>query len=84
MKIIFKSKPINMNKTAMQEMLEWVRATFPMDLDTPRMIEEKIEFLLQKEKQQIIEAHKDGFEENVRPTHETSEQYYNEKFNKNK
>lgn len=24
----------------MNEMLEWVRDTFPMDLDTPRMIED--------------------------------------------
>ena len=36
-------------KTPMQEMLEWVRATLPMDLDTPQMIEQKIVSLLQKE-----------------------------------
>lgn len=35
----------------MQELLEWVRATLPMDLDTPRIIEEKIESLLEKEKE---------------------------------
>ena len=34
----------------MQEMLEWVRAILPMDLDTPQMIEQKIESLLEKEK----------------------------------
>ena len=38
-------------KTPMQELLEWVRETLPMDLDTPRMIEEKIESLLEKEKE---------------------------------
>jgi hypothetical protein len=38
-------------KTPMQELLEWVRATLPMDLDTPRLIEEKIESLLEKEKE---------------------------------
>jgi len=37
-------------KTPMQEMLEWVRAILPMDLDTPQMIEQKIESLLEKEK----------------------------------
>ena len=37
-------------KTPMQELLEWVRATLPMDLDTPRIIEEKIESMLEKEK----------------------------------
>ena len=34
----------------MQELLEWVRATLPMDLDTPRMIEQKIESMLEKER----------------------------------
>jgi hypothetical protein len=38
-------------KTPMQELLEWVRATLPMDLKTPQMIEEKIESLLEKEKE---------------------------------
>ncbi len=38
----------------MQELLEWVRATLPMDLDTPRMIEAKIESLIEKEKEQSI------------------------------
>jgi hypothetical protein len=42
------------NKTAMQEMLEWTRKTFPMDLDTPRMIEAKIESLLKAEKEYMI------------------------------
>jgi len=34
------------------------------------------------EKKQIIEAYKDGFEENVRPKHDTAEIYYNETFKK--
>ena len=38
-------------KTAMQELLEWVRATLPMDLETPQMIERKIESMLEKEKE---------------------------------
>ena len=38
-------------KTPMQELLEWVRASLPMDLDTSRMIEEKIESMLDKEKE---------------------------------
>jgi len=40
-------------KTAMQELLEWVRETLPMDLDTPRMIEKKIESMLEKDKDVI-------------------------------
>ena len=38
-------------KTTMQELLEWVRATLPMDLETPQMIEEKIESMLEREKE---------------------------------
>ena len=38
-------------KTPMQELMEWVRATLPMDLDTPKMIEQKIESMLEKEKE---------------------------------
>lgn len=47
-------------KTPMQEMLEWVRATLPMDLDWPRMIEDKVESLLDKEREIINEAFEDG------------------------
>jgi hypothetical protein len=84
------------NKTAMQEMLEWTRRTFPMDLDTPRMIEDKIESLLEKEKEQIIDARANGFmssaegwngeipcmkwSELVRET--KCEEYYNETYGK--
>ncbi len=39
----------------MQELLEWVRATLPMDLETPRMIEQKIESMLEKEKERMCE-----------------------------
>jgi hypothetical protein len=42
-------------KTAMQELLEWVRETLPMDLDTPQMIEQKIESMLEKEKDMFEE-----------------------------
>ena len=42
-------------RTPMEEMLEWVRATLPMDLDTPRLIEEKIESMLEKEKEVMQE-----------------------------
>ena len=38
-------------KTPMQELLEWVRATLPMDLETPQMIEQKIQSMLEKEKE---------------------------------
>ena len=80
----------------MQQMLEWTRKTLPMDLDTPRMIEAKIESLLEKEKEQIIDARANGFmssaegwngeipcmkwSELVRET--KCEEYYNETYGK--
>ena len=44
----------------MQELLEWVRETLPMDLETPRLItprliEHKIESMLEKEKEVMCE-----------------------------
>jgi len=72
-------------KTPMQELLEWVRATLPMDLETPRLIEQKIQSMLEKEKQQIMDAHSDGalhtdWDENT-DVIENAQDYYNETFN---
>jgi hypothetical protein len=80
------------NKTAMMQMLEWTRKTFPMDLDTPRMIEEKIESLLSVEKEQIINA-RDSYIKHMLKVNDnlliygeaqykemTSEEYYNETY----
>ena len=72
----------------MQELLEWVRATLPMDLDTPRMIEEKIESMLEKEKEVIIQtsvnAYTAGYLDNQAKVDDSMnfpEEYYNETFN---
>jgi len=62
----------------MQEMLEWVRETLPMDLDTPRMIEEKIEAMLEKEKEVIMDAYIFGIQDEYVIG---SQRYYNETFN---
>lgn len=70
------------NKTAMQEMLEWTRRTFPMDLDTPRMIEDKIESLMAKEKDQIIDAYWASYQEGQYSGDKTAEEYYNETYEK--
>jgi len=69
--------------TAMQEMLEWVRATMPMDLDAVLLIEEKIKSLMEKEKMQIINARIDGDTwstaiKEMRTTY--AELYYNETY----
>ena len=70
----------------MQELLEWVRATLPMDLDTSRMIEAKIESMLEKEKEVIMDAYIEGqrvFDKfpHTQWTNDQAEQYYNETFN---
>jgi hypothetical protein len=57
-------------------MLEWVRATLPMDLDTSILIEEKVISMLEKEKEQIINAYEVSHISMM-----TAEQYYNETFN---
>ena len=72
----------------MQEMLEWVRATLPMDLDYPRMIEEKIESLIEKEKEVIMEISKNSYiagyldnQSKVDDSMNFPQDYYNETFN---
>jgi len=68
-------------KTPMQEMLEWVRATLPMDLDTPRLIEEKIESLLEKEKE-VMQDFATDYERECRINLERSiEKCWHETFN---
>ena len=64
----------------MQELLEWVRATLPMDLDTPRMIEEKIESMLEKEKEVIKDAYWDGGQW-LPMSDSECEEYYEQTFN---
>ena len=68
-------------KTPMQEILEWVRATLPMDLDTPRLIEEKIESLLEKEKE-VMQDFATEYERECRINLERSiEKCWHETFN---
>jgi hypothetical protein len=78
-------------KTPMQEMLKWVRVTLPMDLDISRLIEEQIEFLLEKEKEVIIETSKNsyitGYLDNQAKVDDSinfPEEYYNETYGGNK
>jgi hypothetical protein len=65
-------------KTPMQEMLEWVRATLPMDLETPQMIEQKIESLLEKEKEVMCEF-ADDYQRNC--FQKSADDYFKETFN---
>ena len=62
----------------MQELLEWIRTTLPMDLETPRMIEQKIESMLEKEKEVMCEF-ADHYQRNC--FQKSADDYYNETFN---
>ena len=73
-------------KTPMQELLEWVRATLPMDLDTPTMIECKIESMLEKEKEMIIKTYNHAslhgmLVELAKDEAISAQRYYKETFN---
>ena len=68
-------------KTAMQELLEWVRATLPMDLETPRLIERKIESMLEEEKE-VMQDFATDYERECRINLERSiEKCWDETFN---
>lgn len=77
----------NKQQTAMNELLLWVRKTLPMDLDYPRMIEDKIESLIPKEKEQIMDdfmAGKWDWAEHIKGKESKDPvEYYNETY-KNK
>ena len=62
----------------MQELLEWVRATLPMDLETPRLIEQKIESMLEKEKEVMCEF-ADDYQRNC--FQKSADDYFEETFN---
>ena len=65
----------------MQEMLEWVRATLPMDLETPQMIERKIQSMLEKEKE-VMQDFATDYERECRINLERSiEKCWDETFN---
>ena len=68
-------------KTPMQELLEWVRATLPMDLDTPRLIEEKIESMLEKEKEVMCQFQSDGQWKDFYVKYEDNEDCFDKTFN---
>ena len=65
-------------RTPMQELLEWVRATLPMDLDTPQMIERKIESMLEKEKELMCEFAEQYF---ISLGYKSAEDYFDRAFN---
>ena len=72
-------------KTAMQELIEWHRKSMRSYSETNKMIE----VLLEKEKEQIIDAHIEGqrvFDnhQHTQWTNDQAEEYYNQTYNQNK
>ena len=64
----------------MQELLEWVRATLPMDLETPRLIEQKIESMLEKEKEWMCHFQSYGQKTDFWVKYEDNEDCFNKTF----
>jgi hypothetical protein len=72
-------------KTAMQEHFEWLQEN-QLYFGIPIEAIDNAEDLLEKEKEQIIQAHIDGFDHIVVDfkKQEYAEQYYNQTYNQNK
>lgn len=69
-------------QTALQELLQWVRASQTIDLYTQEMLEDKIESLIDREKDTIRVAYMNGQEDMKQefPYHHNSLDYYNKTF----
>jgi hypothetical protein len=68
-------------KTAMQELIEWIDNDFRKQSTIPtiQQLKNKAEYLLEKEREQIMKAYCDGFDE-LLPFHEND--YYNQTYKK--
>ena len=70
-------------KTAMQELIQWYQNEHFVKTPFNIQLLNKLESLLEKEKEQIMEAWYNGFDE-LRPFVDHSEEYYNKTYNQNK
>lgn len=75
-------------KTAMQEFSEWLKAyeewLKAYEYELPLELQIKAKELLEKEKEQIIDAHLAGQNANEEINGETEIEYYNQTYNQNK
>ena len=71
-------------QTAMMELLQWVRASQTIDIYTQEMLEDKINGLMDREKDTIRVAYMNGQEDMKQefPYHHNSLDYYNKTYNK--
>lgn len=74
---------IKLNPMAQQTALEWFLANLPHRFKNALITacEEEIEEALRMEKEQIVDAHYQGYRSDIGTT-EVSEQYYNETYKK--
>jgi hypothetical protein len=71
-------------KTAMQELLEWAKNSDMSDtMISPQDLLNVINPLLEKEKEQIIDARNDGIVSNIKGYCISNEEYYNQTYNQN-
>ena len=67
-------------KTAMQELMRFVDS-FQEEAIHPRILRVKIKELLEKEKEQIMDAYRDGLVASRYNGNENTEEYYNQIYN---
>ena len=70
---------------AQQTAVEWLFSQIPLEFSSSRSAYEKLEKALQMEKEQIINAWRNGDNDsiyNFKELDELAEQYYNETYNK--
>jgi len=82
-------------KTAMQELIQWIDNDFRKQSTIPtiQQLKNKAEYLLEKEKEQIMSAYNDGVNDGNTQglqgkegngNYATLEEYYNQTYNQNK
>ena len=67
-------------KTAMQELIDYLKNTHPFYIHTKDDVIKLLELYIEKEKQQIINTYWDAYKEGQISSDIIAEEYYNEKY----
>ena len=67
-------------KTAMQELIDYLKNTHPFYIHTKDDVIKLLELYIEKEKEQIINTYWDAYKEGQISSDVTAEEYYNEKY----
>ena len=70
-------------KTAMQELIDYLKNTHPFYIHTKDDVIKLLELYIEKEKQQIINTYWDAYKEGQISSDVTAEEYYNQNYKNN-